>query len=236
MKTTYVVISGPICAGKDELINKLKERNLLEKNLQDGEQVHYLSEAVNHDKNVLNGYYSDQKGTGEFFDLGTLCFRTVLTSTIKNKKGIVIGNRHPLEARATFIRYGGENNFLDATSIGLHDIVLRRGIEKKLIPIPELVFYLDVADPEILIERNKSRQAPGEENLMSEYLRNIAPYFGRYRDNFQEMYQQFSVPTPELKVLDSSTDYKQDPKILEKLAEICEREILSLHRRRNEHS
>jgi len=49
MKTTYVVISGHICAGKDELIDKLKERNILGKDLPEGEQVHYLSEAVNHD-------------------------------------------------------------------------------------------------------------------------------------------------------------------------------------------
>src|SRR3989344_4304719 len=171
-------------AGKDELIDKLKERNILGKDLPEGEQVHYLSEAVNHDPDVLNGYYSDQKGTGEFFDLGTLCFRTVLTSTIKEKKGIVIGNRHPLEARATFIRYGGEHDILDTTAIGLHDIILRRGIEKNVIPIPDMVLYLDVADPEILIKRNQMRMAGGEENLAAQYLRDLAPYFARYRDHF----------------------------------------------------
>ena len=227
MNPTYVVFSGQICAGKDELINTLKRRNNL------GKDVHYLREAVNHDGDVLDGYYSDQKATGEFFDLGTLCFRTVLTSTIRNKHGIVIGNRHPLEARATFIRYGGENNLLDATAIGMHDIVLRRGLEKNLIPIPDLVFYLDVVDPEILIKRNKSRQATGEENLAAQYIRDIAHFFGRYRDNFEEMYNQFGVATPELVVLDSSIDYSMNPNILERLAEDCENKILSLHRKRN---
>jgi len=203
--------------------------------LPEGEQVHYLSEAVNHDPDVLNGYYSDQKGTGEFFDLGTLCFRTVLTSTIKEKKGIVIGNRHPLEARATFIRYGGEHDILDATAIGLHDIILRRGIEKNVIPIPDMVLYLDVADPEILIKRNQMRMAGGEENLAAQYLRDLAPYFARYRDHFQDIYHQLGVRVPKLEIIDSSSDKYQDSTCLERLAAICEQRILAMHRRRNAH-
>src|SRR3989344_5594363 len=210
MKTTYVVISGHICAGKDELIDKLKERNILGKDLPEGEQVHYLSEAVNHDPDVLNGYYSDQKG-------------------------IVIGNRHPLEARATFIRYGGEHDILDATAIGLHDIILRRGIEKNVIPIPDMVLYLDVADPEILIKRNQMRMAGGEENLAAQYLRDLAPYFARYRDHFQDIYHQLGVRVPKLEIIDSSSDKYQDSTCLERLAAICEQRILAMHRRRNAH-
>lgn len=227
MNPTYIVFSGHICAGKDELINTLKQRNNL------GKDVHYLREAINHDEDVLDGYYSNQKETGEFFDLGTLCFRTVLTSTISSKEGIVIGNRHPLEARATFIRYGGENNILNATAIGVHDIVLRRGLEKNLIPIPDLVFYLDVSNPEILVQRNRIRQGAGEKNLAGDYIRDLAPFFRRYKDNFEEIYHQFAVLPPELVVLDSSIDYNEDSHILEKIAEECEKKILSLHRKKN---
>ena len=156
----YAVFSGHMCTGKDTIIDALKARGKLKNILGPHSKVHYLSEAVNHDQDVLNCFYNNMQDTTEFFELGTLCFRSVLGSIIQNTRGIVIGNRHVIEARQTFVEHSRslkkENQkFFDETATGVYDMLLRRAMEKGVIAIPDIVFFLNLSTWVFLIKSTR---------------------------------------------------------------------------------
>ncbi|MBT3324514.1 deoxynucleoside kinase [archaeon] len=226
----YVVFSGHMCTGKDTIIEILEKRGNLPKIAGPNAKVHILSEAVNHDQDVLASFYKNMEDTTEFFELGTLCFRSVLSSIISKVRGIVVGNRHVIEARQTFVEHSRslkneDKRFFDETATGVYDMLLRRAIEKGIIPIPEIVFFLFVDDDNILIERNKKRNDPGEKSIDPEYIKNLSVYFENYRKNFADIYNFFGVPVPKLVEINTSVDLFQDEQALQQIAERCEDEI-----------
>ena len=220
----YVVFSGHMCTGKDTIIEILEKRGNLPKIAGPNAKVHILSEAVNHDQDVLASFYKNMEDTTEFFELGTLCFRSVLSSIISKVRG------HVIEARQTFVEHSRSlknegQRFFDETATGVYDMLLRRAIEKGIIPIPEIVFFLFVDDDNILIERNNKRNDPGEKSIDPEYIKNLSAYFENYRRNFADIYNFFGVPVPKLVEINTSVDLFQDEQALNLIAEKCEEEI-----------
>jgi len=236
----YVVFSGHICTGKDTIIDALKERGILQEIVGPGAGVHILTEAVNHDQDVLGSYYGNMADTTEFFELGTLCFRSVLGSSIERKNGIVISNRHVIEARQTFVEHSrtlkkDKQKFFDETATGVYDMLLRRGMEKGVIPIPDVVFFLFVDDTEILVERNKKRGDVGEKTLTANYIRSVASYFDRYRKKFSDIYKLWGLKPPRLIEINVSKSFLDNPDFLNQVAEQCEEEMRKAYgeRKRN---
>ncbi len=233
----YAVFSGHICTGKDTIIDALKERGILKEIVGPGSTVHVLTEAVNHDQDVLAGYYGNMADTTEFFELGTLCFRSVLSSIIEKKRGVVLGNRHVIEARQTFVEHSRslkDNNqkYFDETATGVYDMLLRRAMEKGVIPIPDIVFFLFVDDTDILIERNNKRGDPGEKSITPHYIKSVAPYFDKYRRNFKEIYEFWGVPPPKLVEINVSNSFISDKDFLNMVASRCEEEIQKMYGKR----
>ncbi|MBI5797960.1 deoxynucleoside kinase [Candidatus Woesearchaeota archaeon] len=229
----YVCFSGPICAGKDTIIDLLRARGNLEPLLEPEHQVFYLSEAINHDTAVLDAYYQDQNRTGIPFELATLCTRLVLASSIPKKQGIVIGNRHIIEARHTFVEYAQRTRDTKADPFfreaeGYYDSLLHIALKNGTLPIPDITFYLDVSDPEIILKRNRTRNAAGEGSINTEYLKGITEEFRRYIANFEQIHQNWSVKSPRLKVFDASVKKEG----LAKIAEECEKIIGEAYRQR----
>jgi len=238
-EAVYVVFQGNICTGKDTLINALKERGVLAKLIREdiGESVHFQSEAVNHDKEVLGNYYGDMLKTTEFFEIGSLCSRAILSGAINKKKGIVIGNRHVFEARHTFVinssmmHSDDGKKFLDETGVGIYDLLLRRAVEKGLIPMPDIVFFLYVDNPDVLIERNKKRADSGEKSIKPEYLKLISNHFDNYRKNFEKIYRyMWNVEPPKIIELNTTGNIESDSKLINYWADLCEREIEKVYR------
>jgi len=233
----YVVFQGNICTGKDTLIKTLKERGVLKKIIRPdiGEGVYFQSEAINHDQEVLGNYYGDMLRTTEFFEIGSLCNRAVLSGSINNKKGIIIGNRHVLEARHTFVTNSSmmvddNKKFLDETGVGIYDLLLRRAIERGLIPIPDVVFFLYVDNFNILVDRNKKRADVGEKNIDLGYLKSISFHFDNYRKNFEKVYRYvWNVEPPKIIEINTSGDIESDSKLINYWADICEREIENIY-------
>jgi len=226
----YVVFSGHICTGKDTIIKALKDRGKLQNILGPYAKVHFLSEAVNHDQEVLDSYYNNIADTTEFFELGTLCFRSVLGSIISKIRGIVVGNRHVIEARQTFVEHSRtlrkeKQRFFDETATGVYDMLLRRAMEKGVIPIPDVVFFLFVDDVEMLIQRNKMRSDPGEKSISEEYIKNLSKHFENYRRNFSEIYNFWGIPAPKLVEINTSANLLTNKETLNTIAKHCEEEI-----------
>ncbi len=222
MNPFYIVFSGHICAGKDTLIEELRKRGKLE----DLDTVHYLTEAVNHDKDVLDAFYENMKDRGIFFDIATLGLRLTLGHSINDRRGIILGNRNVVEARETFVMHNFDNGLLSQPDLDLYDKIFKRGIEGKAVTSPDLVFFLDVPDVDILIERQKQRADSGEGKLNPEYLRELAPYFTGYKDKFKEAHEKWTLKVPRLEVLDASQESSL-------LADKCEQVINEMFRNRN---
>lgn len=219
MTKLYVVFSGHICAGKSTLIQELKNHNNL-RNLGD---IHFLEEAVNHDKLVLDAYYADPKSTAFSFEISTLGARLTLGNSIKKQKDIVIGDRNIIEARETFVKYNHDKKIISDSQLIIYDQIIIDGVNSGLLRSPDLVIFLDVPNVDILIERQKGRLAPGEKNLDLKYINDLAPYFSRYKDNFENAYwQAYRLRVPRLEILDASND-------VQSLAERCEQVITEMY-------
>tara|TARA_Y100000310_G_scaffold345776_1_gene469696 strand:+ start:824 stop:1576 length:753 start_codon:yes stop_codon:yes gene_type:complete len=229
-KGLYVVFSGHICTGKDSIIDVLKIRGELDKLVSQDAKVHFLSEVVNHDKEVLDGYYGNMADTTEFFEIGTLCYRSILSSAIKHMRGIIIANRHVIEARQTFVEnsrlmHDDGKKYFDETATGMYDMMLRRAMEKGVVPIPDIVFFLFVDDPQILVERNLKRGDPGEKAIKAEYIKQLNPFFERYRKKFNEIYEFWGVRPPKLVEINTSHDMETNEQFMQMLAKRVEEEI-----------
>jgi deoxyadenosine/deoxycytidine kinase len=217
----YVIFSGNICSGKDTLIDMLRNNKKLE-----SFQITFLKEAINNDKDVLKAFYDDMKSTTFPFEISTLGSRLVLSSCINNFPGIVIGNRNVIEARHTFVEHAFEKGFLNGMQIGMYDLVLRTAIDNKTLISPDIVFFLDISDPELLFRRKSQRSDHGEENLSKEYLEELIPYFENLKTNFTEIYKQWGLKIPKLVILDASLDITQMPI----LVELCEKAIIEAYK------
>jgi deoxyadenosine/deoxycytidine kinase len=215
----YVVFSGNICSGKDTIIDLIRQRNKLEV---PGIKVTFLKEAVNNDKDVLKAFYDDQKITTFPFEISTLGARLVLSSSINNFPGIVIGNRNVIEARHTFVEHAFSSGFLNGMQIGMYDLVLRTAVDNKTLISPDVVFFLDVPDPEILYKRKGQRADSGEEGMSLDYLKELIPYFDKFKNNMPDYYKNWGLKVPKFIVLDASKDITEMPKI----AEHCEKIIM----------
>ena len=213
----YVVFSGNICSGKDTIIDLIKRRNNLEEI-----KVTFLKESVNNDKDVLKAFYDDRKTSTFPFEISTLGARLVLSSSINNFSGVVIGNRNVLEARHTFVEQAFASGFLNGMQIGMYDLVLRTAIDNKTLISPDVVFFLDVSDSEILFKRKGERSDSGEENMSLDYLKELVPYFEKFKNNFIEIYKFWGLKVPKLIILNASGDISDMPD----LADHCERVII----------
>lgn len=223
-KPFYVVFSGNICSGKDTVIDEIKLGRRFESlNI----PLTFLREAVNNDPDVLRNYYEDQERMTFPFEMATLGSRLVLYGNLVKLQGIVFGNRNVIEARHIFVEHGSDNGLLNGMQIGMYDLLLRTGIDQGLLVSPDLVFFMDVQDPEILFRRKETRSDKGEENLKLNYLQELVGYYNRFRENFESIYKQWRLPVPKLFVLDASGDISEMPK----LAKECERIILREYRK-----
>ncbi len=219
----YVIFSGNICSGKDTIIDLLQKNGKL-KSL--GYQITCLKEAINNDKDVLKAFYDDMKTTTFPFEISTLGSRLVLSSSINNFSGIVIGNRNVIEARHTFVEHAFASSFLNGMQLGMYDLVLRTAINDKVLIAPDVVFFLDVQDPEILFKRKGLRSDHGEEHLTLTYLKELIPYFDNLKNNFSDIYKQWGLKVPKFIILDASVDISQMPILVEH----CEKVIIESYK------
>jgi len=116
--------------------------------------------------------------------------------------------------------------------VGIYDLMWRTALDKGL-EIPDLVIYLYVTDPDILIARNKKRGIAAEQNIPSEYMRSLAPYFERFRENFAAIHEGYRLVTPELLAIDTTRDIDTDPKFLDEVTAQCEEAIKKIYNKKN---
>lgn len=234
----YIVIIGNICAGKDTLIEQLKQRKILEKNIYETESVTYLQEAVNHDPMVLEGYYSDLKRNTAPFEYASLASRIILANKIKSQKGIVIGNRYVLEGRNIFVNVNSkkrEDNtdpYLTPIGVAIYDLILNHAIQQGL-PMPDLAIFLEVKDPEILHKRIAKRGIAAEQSITQEYITDLNNVYNDFKINFKELHRARNLKPPRLVILDASGDNDEDSDFLDRLAETTEAEIIQTYKEKN---
>jgi deoxyadenosine/deoxycytidine kinase len=223
----YAVFSGNICTGKDTVIDALRGNPVLTGAYGD---VHFQREAVNHDQEILAAYHARRKDCGFYMELATLSLRAMLSSGIKERNGLVVGNRHAIEARQTFGALSMLDGIVSDAQMEIHDDLLRGAIEMGIIPVPDLVFFLYVSNVGILQERNIRRGDEGESGMNPEYLEHLQKMFEVYRTHFDSVYERLGLKIPKLVEIDTSFDVRT-ANGKGKLADVvgmCERELLAL--------
>lgn len=234
----YVVFIGNICAGKDTIIEHLKKRKILEKNIYENESVTYLQEAVNYDPAVLEGYYADMQRNTEPFEYASLSARIILANKIRTYKGIVIGNRYVIEGRNIFVnvnsrqRDDGQAPFMNPIGVAAYDLILNHAIQQGL-PMPDLAIFLDVKDPEILFKRIAKRGVEAEKAVTLNYLTDLNNVYQEFKNNFANLHKARNVKPPRLVVIDTSGNMEEDPNFLDRIAEVSEAEILQTYKEKN---
>lgn len=234
----YVVFIGNICAGKDTIIEHLKKRGVLEKQIYKNESVIYLQEAVNHDPTVLESYYGDMARNTEPFEYASLSARIILANKIRSYKGIVIGNRYVIEGRSIFVnvnsrqREDGRPPFINPIGVATYDLILNHALQQGL-PMPDLAIFLEVKDPEVLFKRIAKRGVNAEQGITKEYITDLNNVYEDFKNNFAVIHKARNLTPPRLVVIDTSDNMEEDLTFLDRITEVSEAEILKIYKEKN---
>ena len=158
----YIVVEGPIGAGKTSLARRLAERS----------NARLLLE--NPDANpFLPGFYQDARRYALSAQLYFLLQRADQVRDLGRE-----GSSRPVVADFMLAKdplFAGIN--LDSAELELYDALYTH--MQPHAPTPDLVLYLQ-ADPEILLERVHRRRAPFERGITLEYLARLAGAYARF--------------------------------------------------------
>jgi deoxyguanosine kinase len=159
----YIVVEGPIGAGKSSLARKLAER--------------LNARALLEDPNTnpfLPGFYQD---AARYALSAQLYF---LVQRVNQVKDLSPGDLSATLTIADFML--AKDPLFASVTLGEAELKLYEGIYQCLrphAPAPDLVVYLQAA-PEILIERVRRRQADYERGITLEYLGRLAAAYARF--------------------------------------------------------
>jgi deoxyguanosine kinase len=159
----YIVVEGPIGAGKTSLARKLAE--------------HLSAQALLEDPNAnpfLPGFYHDPS---RYALSAQLFFLLQRVNQLRN-----LDQSAPSASVTVADFMLAKDPLFAAITLGEAELKLYEGVYNQLrphAPVPDLVVYLQAA-PEVLIERVRRRNADFERGITQEYLTKLSEAYARF--------------------------------------------------------
>ncbi len=235
MANAVFLIDGPIGAGKTELMRYLREHKEEFSAAFAGspgapaepEESGLETILEHYDAEALKIYYQFREHSQEYnelFEKSQLYGRLWRIVQAKHGRGIYGFDRGMLSSIAVFTENAcEEGNLTLQARERIYDDV-RRGIDmlgrkKPHDWLEQVVLYMRVWDPEILMQRQKKRKVDGE-TIPLEYHQHILQKYDRFYGRVKENYQKFSLPAPAVVTVDASPDFGTDKVFHARLAEM----------------
>ncbi len=234
MAKAVFLIDGPIGAGKTELMRYLREHQQDFSAALPGNPEENRLETIleYYDAEALKIYYQFREHSPEYnelFEKDQLYGRLWRMVQAKHSGGIYGFDRGMISSIAVFTENAcEEGNLTLQARERIYDDV-RRGIDMLGRKAPhdwleQIVLYMKVYDPEILVRRQQGRKIDGEA-IPPEYLKRIMEKYVAFYDEAEKNYGKFSLPAPEIITVDASPNFTEDKEYHSRLAERLKRKL-----------
>ncbi|MBI4983315.1 deoxynucleoside kinase [Candidatus Woesearchaeota archaeon] len=217
MAKCVILIAGNICAGKTEFCKYVSQhRNVfssaMNKWKEEDKRVVVVPEFI--DPIALKLFYRDRKGNSALFEESCLTGRITRHLDTKYDTGIYLFDRGMIEGAETFSKNSYQEGYLSHETYESYIRKLKWGLDqldrtKQESWLEQLVVYLRVDNPKLLLERQSQRKTEGEV-IPLEYFQRINDRYAEFFGNIHQVYFNYGVKAPRVIQIDASVDFNKD--------------------------